>query len=65
MTKQNPIKRIVRDLRRAINYSGLYEKDAPQDPFLLFEEWIKLAVKKEAFEPNAMTLATVSAGPSS
>lgn len=60
MTKQNPIKSVVRNLRRALNYSGLYEKDIDPDPFVQFERWMQEAVQKETFEPNAMTLATVS-----
>lgn len=31
-----------------------------QDPFSLFEEWFKEAVKKELNDPNAMNLATIS-----
>lgn len=61
MDKPDKIKQTVRTLRRALNYEGLYEKDAPVEPFALFEKWITSAVKKEKFEPNAMTLATVSA----
>ena len=60
MSKTNPIKQVVRNLRRALNYAGLYEKDVCADPFEQFEGWMKDAVKKEAFEPNAMTLATAS-----
>lgn len=60
MSKENPIKKVVRTLRRALNYSGLYEKDASDDPFIQFEGWMKVAVEKETFEPNAMTLATAS-----
>ena len=29
-------------------------------PFQQFDEWMQVAVSKETFEPNAMTLATVS-----
>jgi pyridoxamine 5'-phosphate oxidase len=34
---------------------------AAADPFLLFEEWLKEAAKREVNDPNAMALATVDA----
>lgn len=61
MIKDKLTKQIVRNLRRGLNYKGLEEKTAPKAPFALFEKWIDAAVSKQAFEPNAMTLATVSA----
>lgn len=60
MPKDHFLKDTLRNLRRALNYSGLKEKDAAEDPFAQFEVWMKAAVEKEAFEPNAMTLATAS-----
>ncbi|MCA9408571.1 MAG: pyridoxamine 5'-phosphate oxidase [Candidatus Omnitrophica bacterium] len=60
MAKQNKVKEVVRNLRRALNYSGLNEDKASLDPFEQFEAWMKDAVEKESFEPNAMTLATAS-----
>lgn len=53
-------KQIIRTLRRALNYQGLNEKDMDPDPFVQFENWLSQAVAKEAFEPNAMALATAS-----
>lgn len=35
---------------------------AAEDPFLLFEAWMKEAEKSEPNDPNAMVLATVDAG---
>jgi len=61
MSKPRILKNVIRDLRRALNYRGLYEKDAAADPLVQFESWLKDAVDKEQFEPNAMTLATASA----
>jgi pyridoxamine 5'-phosphate oxidase len=58
--KQSIVKKTVRTLRRALNYGGLYEKDISSDPFEQFAKWMKDAVEKETFEPNAMTLATAS-----
>lgn len=60
MEKPDKIKQAVRTLRRALNYEGLYEKNVPDEPFALFDAWMEVAVKKNKFEPNAMTLATVS-----
>ncbi len=65
MSKKNEldsgvVKKTVRTLRRALNYGGLYEKDVSNDPFEQFAKWIKDAVEKEMFEPNAMTLCTAS-----
>lgn len=60
MAKKSVVKDVVRNLRRALNYSGLEEKDVLADPFLQFEKWMEAAIAKETFEPNAMTLATTS-----
>ena len=60
MKNEPLIKKTLRTLRRAVNQSGLDEKDAGPDPIALFEKWIVAAVEKEAFEPNAMVLATAS-----
>lgn len=54
------IKKTLRTLRRAVHMSGLDEKEAGNDPILLFEKWIVAAVEKESFEPNSMVLATAS-----
>ena len=49
-------------LRREYRNHGLTEKDAPRNPLPLFEKWFKEALKVRALDPNAMALATVSAG---
>jgi len=51
---------LFRNLRRALNYSGLYEENISEDPLIQFEQWMKEAIEKESFEPNSMTLATAS-----
>ena len=52
----------IAHLRREYRNRGLTEKDAPRNPFLLFEKWFKEALKVRALDANAMALATVSAG---
>lgn len=59
--KEEPIiHKTLRNLRRAVNMSGLEESEAGADPIVLFEKWIEAAVAKTDREPNAMTLATSS-----
>ncbi|MCS6975941.1 MAG: pyridoxamine 5'-phosphate oxidase [Gemmatales bacterium] len=45
-----------RPIRRA---ERLLESDVPDDPFLLFEVWLREAIQADLYEPYAMTLATV------
>ncbi len=50
-------------LRRSYTQPGLSEADAGDDPMDLFRRWFEQAVETNEgqwFEPNAMTLATVS-----
>jgi pyridoxamine 5'-phosphate oxidase len=51
----------VADLRREYALKGLDEKDAAREPFEQFARWFDEALKAELPEPNAMTLATVTA----
>lgn len=51
----------VADLRREYTQHGLLEADAAADPVAQFRRWLEEAVDAELPEPNAMTLATVSA----
>ncbi len=60
MKEEPAIKKTLRNLRRAVNMSGLDETEAGPDPLVLFEKWLAAAIKKTDFEPNAMTLATAS-----
>lgn len=49
-------------LRREYRNRGLTEKEAPRDPFRLFEKWFKEALKAQVLDANAMALTTVSSG---
>ncbi len=50
----------IAHLRREYRNRGLLEKDAPRNPFLLFEKWFKEAIKAQVLDANAMAIATVS-----
>ncbi len=47
------------DLRKSYEKGRLNEADAASDPYAQFKDWFDDALKREFFEPNAMTLATV------
>jgi pyridoxamine 5'-phosphate oxidase len=47
-------------LRREYRNKPLLESQAPADPLRLFEKWFREALKIQALDVNAMTLATVS-----
>ena len=49
------------DLRKSYTLGSLTETEVDPDPIVQFERWFEHAVKSEVPEPNAMTLATVSA----
>jgi len=49
------------DLRKSYTLGSLTETEVAPDPIVQFERWFDHAVKSEVPEPNAMTLATVSA----
>jgi pyridoxamine 5'-phosphate oxidase len=55
------ITRHIRSLRSDFTSGILTEKDVQKDPLKQFAKWMKQAVEANAQEPNAMTLATVSA----
>jgi pyridoxamine 5'-phosphate oxidase len=48
-------------LRKSYERDSLDEADSPADPLTLFERWFDQALSAQLPEPNAMTLATVSA----
>jgi pyridoxamine 5'-phosphate oxidase len=50
----------IAGLRENYTRGGLHEDDLTEDPITLFRQWLEEAVKSEAAEPNAMSLATVS-----
>lgn len=46
------------DLRRNYTKGGLLEKELPDNPLELFNQWFDEALHSEVTEPNAMALAT-------
>lgn len=50
----------IADLRQNYTKAGLTEADAATDPFVQFHHWITDAIAAELYEPNAMTLATLT-----
>ncbi len=51
----------IADLRKNYTQSGLLETDIVADPIEQFRLWFEQAVSANLLEPNAMTLATVTA----
>jgi pyridoxamine 5'-phosphate oxidase len=51
----------IADLRRNYTQAGLLETDIAANPFRQFQLWFEQAVAANLAEPNAMTLATVTA----
>jgi pyridoxamine 5'-phosphate oxidase len=49
------------DLRREYTLAGLRRADLDPNPIAQFQKWFTQAMQAEIVEPNAMTLATVSA----
>jgi pyridoxamine 5'-phosphate oxidase len=50
----------IQVLRNDYSSNTLDEKKISKSPLIQFEKWLTEAVDADAFEPNAMTLATVS-----
>ena len=51
----------IADLRTSYGLGVLTEENAAADPFVQFGRWLEAAITARVPEPNAMTLATVSA----
>ncbi len=51
----------IADLRKNYTQAGLLETDIDSNPFRQFQLWFEQAVAANLTEPNAMTLATVTA----
>jgi pyridoxamine 5'-phosphate oxidase len=51
----------IADLRKNYTQAGLLESDIAWDPFEQFQLWFEQAVAANLLEPNAMTIATVTA----
>lgn len=49
------------DFRKEYSARGLHREDLAPDPTLVFAKWFEQAIEFKIHEPNAMTLATVSA----
>ncbi|MFG1489925.1 hypothetical protein ABMA58_11810 [Oceanospirillum sp. HFRX-1_2] len=50
----------ISSLRRVFDQEALTEKDLADNPFDQFRVWFDQAVESEPFDPNAMTLSTIS-----
>lgn len=50
----------ISSLRRVFDQKGLRKEELQSNPFDQFHLWFEEAVKAEPFDPNAMTLSTVS-----
>lgn len=50
---------IIAHLRREYTRGGLRRKDLPDDPIVLFEQWLSQACEAKLPDPTAMTVATV------
>jgi len=49
----------IRDIRREYGARALTKESAGNDPFTLFQSWLKQAVDHETHDPSAMILSTV------
>lgn len=50
----------LNNIRREYTRGGLLESEVPDNPLVLFEQWLNDAIKAKANEPTAMLVATVS-----
>ncbi|WP_420187152.1 pyridoxamine 5'-phosphate oxidase [Bacteroides pyogenes] len=48
------------DIRQEYSKSGLRENDLPDNPLLLFDNWLQTAIDAEVNEPTAVLVGTVS-----
>ncbi|MCF2708204.1 pyridoxamine 5'-phosphate oxidase [Bacteroides pyogenes] len=48
------------DIRQEYSKSGLRESDLPDDPLLLFDNWLQTAIDEDVNEPTAVLVGTVS-----
>jgi pyridoxamine 5'-phosphate oxidase len=60
-SSSTPGKPNLADLRQNYEKGALDEATLTSDPFVLFQLWLQDAIDAGVLEPNAMTLATVSA----
>lgn len=59
--RRRAIDMTLTELRREYCLAGLRRKNLDADPIKQFQSWLRQAFDAEVVEPNAMTLATVSA----
>ncbi len=52
---------MIGDLRKNYTFGGLSETEVDPNPFVQFQQWFDQALQAQITEPNAMTLATVTA----
>ncbi|MAC46499.1 pyridoxamine 5'-phosphate oxidase [Oceanospirillum beijerinckii] len=50
----------ISSLRRVFDQQALHESELAKNPFDQFHNWFEEAVANEPFDPNAMTLSTIS-----
>lgn len=50
----------ISHIRREYRYEDLLEKNAPSNPFVLFQRWFKDALKAQLMDANALAVASVS-----
>lgn len=48
------------NIRKEYTKGGLKKKDAPEDPLVLFEQWLEEAISAKVNEPTAVLVGTVS-----
>ena len=50
----------IADIRQEYTNSGLRENELPDDPLLLFSQWLQEAIDAKVDEPTAVIVGTVS-----
>src|SRR5690606_28017842 len=59
MTAFSELSERIAQLRKSYGRAELSESSAPEQPMVLFDQWMQEAVRAELPDPNAMTVATV------
>ncbi len=58
--KEFAANKILQTVRKDFDETTLLEENCDKDPFVLFEQWLHLALEKDNHYANAMTLCTVN-----
>jgi len=53
------LNRKIKEIRREYNAQELRQSEVPENPFHLFQQWLKEALISKVEEPNAFTLSTM------